>query len=63
LPEVDNDALYSAITPVNSFQLVFDTYFGTDLGLLPNRCYAYDHGYPDQSVYKFIDVTDKVIVD
>ena len=33
LPEVDNDVLYSAITPVNSFRLVFDLYFGTDLGL------------------------------
>ena len=61
LPEVDNNALYSAITPVNSFRLVFDLYFGTELGLLPDRCYAYDHGYPDQSRYKFIDVTGKVL--
>lgn len=33
------DQLYSSITPVNSFRVVFDTYFGTDFGLLQDLSY------------------------
>lgn len=29
--------LYEQITPVNSFRIIFDEYFGTDFGLLPDR--------------------------
>lgn len=36
------DALYPAITPVNSFRVVFDRYFGTHYGLLPDITYADD---------------------
>ena len=57
LPGVDSSALYPTITPVNSFRLVFDLYFGTELGLLPDKSYAYvDYSHP----YQFLDVTDKV---
>ena len=58
LPEVDSSALYPTITPVNSFRLVFDLYFGTSLGLLlPDVSYAYvDYSHP----YQFLDVTDKL---
>ncbi|MGH2582508.1 MAG: hypothetical protein ACRDFQ_06390 [Anaerolineales bacterium] len=31
--------LYSSITPVNSFRVVFDTYFGTNYGLLEDLSY------------------------
>jgi hypothetical protein len=41
LPGVDRATLYPSITPVNTFRLVFDHYFGTDYGLLPDECYAY----------------------
>jgi len=34
LPDGGNNALYSSITPVNSFRLIFDQYFGTQYGLL-----------------------------
>jgi len=60
LPGVDKDVLYPSITPVNSFRLVFDQYFGTDLGLLEDKHYAYDDGYPERFVYRFLDVTDKL---
>lgn len=60
LPGVDKDLLYPSITPVNSFRLVFDLYFDTNLGLLPDKCYAYDDGYPNKFRYRFIDVTDKL---
>jgi hypothetical protein len=57
LPGVDSNPLYPSITPVNSFRLVFDLYFGTNLGLLPDRCYAcVDYSHP----YELLDITDKV---
>ncbi len=39
LPGYPVDQLPSKITPVNSFRLIFDHYFGADLPLLPNRSY------------------------
>ncbi len=42
------------ITPVNTFRLIFDHYFGTDLGLIEERSY-----YPeDYFSYDFLEVTD-----
>ena len=38
----DNSILYSSITPVNSFRVVFDTYFGTEYGLLPDESFLDD---------------------
>ncbi|HMB23244.1 MAG: hypothetical protein ACM33V_01020, partial [Chloroflexota bacterium] len=43
------------ISPVNSFRLIFNTYFGTDLDLLPDRTYFSPQSWP----YDFTDVTDK----
>ena len=59
LPNVDQDVLYSSITPVNSFRVVFNLYFDTDFKLLPDRSYAFDSGH----IYKFFDVTDKAKYD
>jgi hypothetical protein len=57
LPGVDaNEVLKPSITPVNSFRLVFNLYFGTSLDLLPNLTYAYSRSQP----YKFYDVTERV---
>jgi hypothetical protein len=39
LPDNGSEALYPSITPVNSFRLIFDTYFGGDYGLLPDYSY------------------------
>ena len=36
LPGDGYDFLYPTISPVNTFRLIFDTYFGTSLGLLPD---------------------------
>ena len=49
-------ALYPGISPVNSFRVVLNTYFGADLELLPDR--SYFSTWPEP--YKFIDVTDVV---
>jgi hypothetical protein len=39
LPGEGARQLYADITPVNSFRLIFDTYFGTQYGLLPDNSY------------------------
>ena len=39
LPGVSHEALYPSISPVNSFRLIFDLYFGAQLGLLPDKSY------------------------
>lgn len=39
LPGNSYHDLYPSITPVNSFRVIFDTYFGTDFGLLDDISY------------------------
>lgn len=57
LPDVDKSVLYPTITPVNTFRLIFNQYFETDLSLLPDRSYA----FPDNSkLYDFFEITDIV---
>ncbi len=46
----------ASISPVNTFRLLFDSYFGTRLGLLENRSY-FAHRY---GIYNFRDVTEAV---
>jgi hypothetical protein len=56
-PDGDYSALYQDITPVNTFRLVFDKYFGTGFGPLPDRIFA----FPDySSIYDFFDVTGDI---
>jgi hypothetical protein len=47
-PGGQTDSLYPTITPVNSFPIVFNTYFGADYKLLPDISY--------NSAYKSLDV-------
>ena len=56
LPPDGNKLLYDSITPVNSFRLIFNYYFGTDYELLSDRSYR-SGGYEDP-YRKFIDVTE-----
>ena len=58
LPNTDEAVLYPSITPVNSFRLIFNMYFDTDLELLPDLTYAFNG-----SCYNFMDVTSKVNYD
>jgi len=39
LPNGGEQMLYSTITPVNTFRLILDTYFGSDYGLLEDASY------------------------
>ncbi len=57
MPGLEDTGLYDNISPVNSFRLIFNKYFGADLALLPDRSYIFrDELHP----YEFIDVTDRV---
>ena len=50
LPDDGEQSLYPAITPVNSFRVIFDRYFNTDYGLLPD--FSYDgSGTPVSETY------------
>ena len=44
------------ISPVNSFRVILDTYFGANLDLLPNRTYFSPQSWP----YDFTDVTNRI---
>ncbi len=61
LPDVDpEEILYPSVTPVNTFRILFDHYFGAGYGLLPDESYIVeDTLHP----YKFINVTDRVAYD
>jgi hypothetical protein len=53
LPGVDKDSIPMDLSPVNSFRFIFNTYFHTDLELLPNRQYF----SVSEHFYEFTDVT------
>ncbi|MGO9468898.1 MAG: hypothetical protein ACLQVF_32625 [Isosphaeraceae bacterium] len=50
------DHLHQDISPVNSFRVVLNTFFGTSLDLLPDK--SYFSTWPEP--YNFVDVTAKV---
>jgi len=54
-PDGDYSQLSPSITPVNTFRLVFDKYFGTKLGLLPDRSYLSENR---NRPYALFEVTD-----
>ncbi len=54
LPGYEGEAIDQAITPVNTFRLIFDAYFGTNFGFIQNRSF-YPEGYFS---YDFIEVTN-----
>jgi hypothetical protein len=59
LPDFDHEQLYDEITPVNTFRVVFNQYFGTEYGLLRDQGYFSTMRRP----YKFINVTDRINFD
>lgn len=48
----DYSLLYPSISPVNSFRVILDQYFGTELGLLEDRSYFASPGRP----YDYLEV-------
>jgi len=57
-PDGRYDGLTESVTPVNTFRLIFDRYFGTELGLLPDRSYLMsDRNHP----YALFEVTNQLV--
>jgi hypothetical protein len=56
MPEGKTDILYPEITPVNSFRVIFNTYFGAEYPLLPDRTYY----TPFVNPYDFVEITDRI---
>ena len=54
LPEVDPNKISGDYTPVNTFRIIFNEYFGYDFEMLENRSYVSSYDYP----FDFIDVTN-----
>jgi len=55
-PGGDEGMLYPSITPVNTFRVVLDRYFGQNLPLLEDRMYFSDWSTP----YDFIEITEEL---
>jgi hypothetical protein len=55
LPNNDYNQLYDEITPVNTFRIIFNHYFGMDQELLKDESYFSTWNHP----YKFIRITDE----
>lgn len=49
--------LYSSLTPVNNFRIVFNTYFGASLPLLPNK--SYFNGF--ERPYEFTEIPNDCV--
>jgi hypothetical protein len=50
LPEGGERLLYPSISPVNSFRVVLNAYFGAELPLLPDNTYFTSKRLPRQAV-------------
>ena len=54
LPGVEENLSDDVTTSVNTFRMIFNSYFNTDYDLLENKIYVNDENNPDY----WIDVTD-----
>ncbi len=57
VPGQASEAAYHGMTPVNTFRIIFNRYFGTALPLLPDRNYVFRD---NERLYSFLDVTDRL---
>ena len=55
--DLDAEGFHDSITPVNTFRVIFNARFGTDLPLLPDRVWAHE----DLShFYDFFEITERL---
>jgi hypothetical protein len=59
LPHNGHKNLYDDITPVNTFRIIFNHYFGTNLELLEDKAYFSTWEHP----YEFVDVNGETNTD
>ena len=56
MPGIRDGGLYPNITPVNTFRLLFNSYFGAGFPLLDDRIYAMG-----KTIYDNVDITDQLV--
>lgn len=56
LPDDGSSVLYSQVTPVNTFRIIFNKYFKTEYNLLKDRSYYSSYDLP----YQLVEVTDRL---
>ena len=56
MPEGKDKYLYPEITPVNTFRVIFNSYFGTEFDMLPDKNYFTKPHRP----YRYYEVTERV---
>jgi hypothetical protein len=49
-PNRSSTSLYPSISPVNSFRVVFNEYFGTDLEYLPDERFIFQSAFPQEFI-------------
>jgi len=62
LPNGGHDLLYDSITPVNTFRVIFNHYFGKDYGLLKDRSF-YRNIYFNRDNSPYVEVTESAYKD
>jgi membrane-associated phospholipid phosphatase len=55
-PDKNYTDLYQDITPINSFRIIFNKYFGTELPILEDKNYIYDGNHKR---FNFYETTDR----
>jgi hypothetical protein len=55
-PDKDYSSLYPSVSPVNSFRIILNEYFGGQYEILPDKSYYSTY----EKIYKFYNVTDLV---
>lgn len=46
VPDLDSSVVYNSITPINTFRIIFNTYFGTSYPLIEDKVYWATYGDP-----------------
>ncbi len=54
-PDRGYNDLYEDLTPINTFRIIFNRYFGQNFPLLPDTSYSH---YSRDDLYSFFDVTE-----
>ncbi|MFC1890627.1 hypothetical protein ACFL4G_12815 [Thermodesulfobacteriota bacterium] len=57
LPNNGDRMLYDSISPVNTFRIIFNYYFGADFTILEDKCYGYTRTRNEKAV-KLVDLDD-----
>jgi hypothetical protein len=55
--DLEAEGFHDALSPVNTFRIIFNARFGTDLPLLPDRSFTHPNLY---RFYEPVEITDRL---